>query len=237
MELLTSDVVDLHDCLLELGSESFFKTDTHLTFEGKVVTTKEILSHFFDKNFLTEQDVDFRLSSLKGSERLMLGDLGSKLEPRVQEKRYDINATNLKRFSNQVGANDGLAVVVFNKEKIKTLPKKESPRLLIFGDSFAERTLPLLGQVYQEILFCRSRYFHEEIIDIFKPDHVITESAERYFSSVRSDLMCPRFNLVYGLKGNRHSEDKEFYKAFNAVLNFGRPSYIQYMNRFKKNIK
>ncbi len=225
----TEDVFDLKECLKD-GSPTkyFFKTDTHLSFEGKVKTSIEILKFFFEFN---SKEIKNIFLSFKGAESTMLGDLGSKLTPPVNEKRFEIRASFLKRFNNQVGANDGLVIVCLNKEKLK---KETYKRLLIFGDSFCERTLPFLAYFYSEVLFCRSRYFHKEIVDMYRPDHVITESAERYFSSVRSDIMAPRFNLVYGLKGAKYSENKEFYRVFNAILNRNTLQYKIYIKNFLK---
>jgi len=86
---------------------------------------------------------------------------------------------------------------------------------------------------YSEILFCRTRYFHDEIATMFQPDHVITESAERYFSGVRLDESAPRFNLLYGLRGSDYSRDEGFYRAYNAVLNHGKSTYASFLHGVK----
>ena len=227
----TGDVVDLKDCLVgEDATKYFFKTDTHLSFDGKVKTSMEILSYFFNFDSV---EIEKKFNSFRGGEKEMLGDLGGKLDPKIYEKRYDIITKFLKRFNNQVGANDGLVIVCLNKDMLRN---KEHKKLLIFGDSFCERTLPLLSYFYSEVLFCRSRYFHKEIVEMFEPDHLITESAERYFSSVRLDEEAPRFNLVYGLKGAKYSESTDFYRAYNAVLNPKSPQYTRFMSKFIKSL-
>lgn len=218
-------VLDLQDHIPD-ENKYFFETDTHLNFEGKVETSLVILKEFFD---LDEGAVRNVFSTFKGEQQEMVGDLGGKLDPVRKEVRYEIKTSFLKRYHNQVGGNDGFAVICLNKEKLK---ERGARRLLIFGDSFCERTLQFLSYMYSEILFCRSRYFHEEIVDMFKPDDVISESAERYFSGVRLDELSPRFNLIYGLKSSGFSKDEQFYVAMNAVLNYGRPQHKVFVHRF-----
>jgi hypothetical protein len=221
----TDSVLDLQNHIPDENS-FFFETDTHLNFKGKVETSLVILKEFFDLDVMAVRDV---FNSFKGAEQEMVGDLGGKLDPVRREVRTEIKTSFLKRYHNQVGGNDGFAVICLNKDKLK---EKGVKRLLIFGDSFCERTLQFLSYMYSEILFCRSRYFHEEIVDMFKPDDVITESAERYFSGVRLDELSPRFNLIYGLKESGHSTDSQFYMAMNAVLNYGRPQHKVFVYKF-----
>jgi hypothetical protein len=225
----TDDVVDLGDCLQDT-TKYFFKTDTHLNFDGKVKTSIEILKNFFDFN---EQEIKQVFDGFRGTTTEMIGDLGSKINPIQKEIRYEIITRFLKRFHNQTGANDGLVIICFNRDKIK---KNKCKRLLIFGDSFCERTLQFISYFYSEILFCRSRYFHDEVVSMFKPDHLITESAERYFSNVRLDDVAPRFDLIYGLKSAKYVQNTEFYRAYNAVLNYGRTQYNQFIDSFKNNL-
>ena len=142
----TNDVIDLSEHLPDT-TEHFFKTDTHLNFEGKVKTSIEILKYFF--NF-DENVIDQTFDSFRGNSVEMRGDLGAKITPVINENRYEIITKYLKRFHNQVGANDGLTIVCFNRDRIK---QNESLRLLIFGDSFCERTLQFLSYFYSEILF------------------------------------------------------------------------------------
>lgn len=219
------DVVDLGVGMKD-EDRFFLKTDTHLNFEGRVETTLDIFENFFSIDRAMVRDALFKF---KGEEVEFIGDLGSKIEPMIKEVDVVTKTSFLKRFHNQVGGNDGFAVICLNKDMLK---KSNVKRLLIFGDSFCERSLQLISYMYSEILFCRSRYFHEEIVDMFQPDHVMTESAERYFSNVRLDELAPRFNLVYGLKGYDFSKNKDFYEAMNAVLNYQKPQYRIFINRF-----
>lgn len=218
------NVVNLENYLPD-SKEHFLRTDTHLNFNGKVETTLAIMKqyHKFDESEAREQ-----LLKCRGEEYEMLGDLGSKITPQQKETHYRVINKNTKTFNNQVGANDGLTAITFNLEKIRN---KQIKRLLIFGDSFAERSLKLFANFYSEILFCRTRYFHEEIAFMYRPDDIMTESAERYFSYVRLDKTAARFNLLYGLRGSKYSEDIKFYEAYNAVLNYGSETYSIFIRR------
>lgn len=223
----TNDILDLTDFITKnKPSDLFFKTDTHLNFDGKLLTTLRVVSEFQTIDFNKRQ---LELEGLRGDSYEFLGDLGSKLNPHVSEGRYEIINRNVKRYNNQVGANDGLVVICLNK---KLLKDGVSKRLLIFGDSFCERALLFYSVFYSEIIFCRTRYFHEEIVRSFNPDDLISESAERYFSSVRLDIHAPRFELIYGLRGFDYSKNMEFYKAYNALLSFDKPAYKKFIYDF-----
>ena len=47
-------------------------------------------------------------------------------------------------------------------------------------------------------------------------------------------MMAPRFGLIYGLKSENYVKNIEFYKD-NAVLNYDRPQYKQFIASFKNN--
>lgn len=222
----TDSVLDLADYLPDSDAH-YQSVDTHLNFDGMVKTTVEIMKTFIQLD--DEVEVMRILSSYRGPAREVTGDLGSKMNPPQTGILNDISTKFAKRYNNQVGANDGLAIVCLNRDM---LGRGERRRLLVFADSFMERSLQLFAHFYSEILFCRSRYLHEEVVDMFKPDHLITASAERYFSYVRLDEVAPRFDLIYGLRGHKYSSNLDFYTAYNAVLNFGKPQYDIFIKRF-----
>lgn len=219
----TADVIDLQEALSQQRS-LFLSTDTHLSFDGMVETTLEICGSLFGK----DPEARDALLALRGSEYQYRGDLGGKLDPPILETHVHSRGTYSRRFDNQVGANDGLCIVSFNPTRGS---KRSGKRLLVFGDSFMERALPLVSYFYDEVLFCRTRYFHPEMVDMFEPDHVISESAERYFSHVRLDQVAPRFMLMYGVREVEYSRSFEFYRALNAVLNVGTDQHSTFLRR------
>jgi hypothetical protein len=224
--VFNSEVLDLEPVLSRPAA--FLRTDTHLSFDGMVESTIAIAES------LLEFDVDRAredLYALRGPAMEYAGDLGRKLTPPRTETHYRISGRHARRFDNRIGANDGHCIVSFNLRPVDNLPRK---RLLIFGDSFLELSLPLLAYFYSEIFWCRSRFFHREIVDMFQPDQLITESAERYFSSVRADDVAPRFLLYYGIRGLEHSDDVSFYRAANAVLNYGNRQYDDFVSSLRE---
>jgi hypothetical protein len=221
-----ANVIDLADILPDADLD-FLRTDTHLNFNGKVKTTLAVLRQFHD---LDEASARAALLACKGEAYAYKGDLGSKLTPPQSEEHFRVVNRDVVTFNNRSGANDGMAILAFNVARLK---RGEVKRLLVFGDSFFERAIKMFAVFYSEILFCRTRYFHDEIATMFQPDHVITESAERYFSGVRLDESAPRFNLLYGLRGSDYSRDEGFYRAYNAVLNHGKSTYASFLHGVK----
>lgn len=209
--VLTPQVLDLQ-AVLAGRPELFIPTDTHLGFEGMLESSLAVLSTI---EGLDLTDTRRELEALRGTALTYPGDLGSKLDPVETSLYHPVKWGGLRRFDNQVGANDGLCITVFNPARLRT---GDDRRLLVFGDSFMERSLAMIGQYFSEVLFCRSRYFHPEMVEMFQPHEVITESAERYFSMVRLDEVAPRFLLMYGTRGSPYSEDRNFYLALNAQL-------------------
>jgi hypothetical protein len=205
----------------------YCKTDTHLNFYGKKITTKYILKIINPE--LDEVEIEKNLNLCKGEEIEIVGDLGNKLLPNRSEKDYKIKTPwLLRRFNNRQGANEGLVIICFNRNLLRN---KKNKRLLIFGDSFLELSIELLSYSFSEILFLRSRYFHTEIVEMYKPDIIISENIERYLDKVVKDENAPRFNLIYGLRGIPYPDKKDFYEAYNAVLNFNKPIYNSFITK------
>ena len=226
-EYFTDDVVAIQDRLPKEDLNVFLKTDTHLSFEGEMLTSIEILKCFFD---IKEKEVIETFQTFRIGPEEVLCDLGKKLTPPIKEMRYSKKTPFLVRYDNRTGVNDGLFIICMNKQMLE---KNRSKRLLIFGDSFMEMNLQFLSYFYSDILYCRTRFFHREIIEQFCPDHVITENAERYLVSIKSDAEAPRFNCIFPMRGVQVSQKELSYKALNAQLNFGRKPYEDFIHEFK----
>ena len=209
----------------DLSYPVYLKKDTHLNFEGKKIAVE----HTFNVMLEKFEDYSSFLDACKGENITIIGDLGSKLIPEQTEESNSIRTPwNLKRFNNRVGVgNDGLVHIVFNVTKLR---RYEFKRCLIFGDSFSYLNLPLLSYEFSEILFLRTRYFHKEIVTMFKPDVVFSQNVERYLSSVDNDENAPIFNLIYGLSNKDYSKDTEFYRAYNAILKYGSKTYWHFIS-------
>jgi hypothetical protein len=116
--------------------------------------------------------------------------------------------------------NNGICDLYFNKTLLEN-----GPRVLIFGDSYARNIALVLSRFAGQVFFMRTPYLHDEIVNAIMPDTVITENAERYLSSVRSDHDRSLFMLYPWLKDRSYSPSQRFIEAFDAVLSYGRPKY------------
>lgn len=96
-------------------------------------------------------------------------------------------------------------------------------RLLIFGDSF-----------FKDILFIRSTFFHQDVVESFVPDVIFTGNAERYLSHVESDKEAGDFLLE--LYGNYHYKPSvEYIESLKAQLSFRYYKHIY--KKWSENIK
>ncbi len=175
---------------------SYRKVDTHWSILGRAAIAVLIAEKCFN-GIDSERELSKLKSFITQTKIEISGDLGSKLQPE-QKELADRFATSwdLKSSNNKLSnGNDGYFEVIISKSPLA------SGRLLIFGDSYMQQTLLMLSYFFKVIAFCRTGYFHEEIFSSMKPDFVVTENAERYFSDVYLDSAAPPFLLMPYLKG------------------------------------
>ncbi|HFU75663.1 MAG TPA: hypothetical protein ENK91_09930 [Bacteroidetes bacterium] len=92
-------------------------------------------------------------------------------------------------------------------------------RCLIFGDSFCKDIVPFLLPFFSDILYIRSAFFHEDIIQMYAPDFIITGNAERYLSHVKSDNEANSF--LFELYGSRdYYPSLDYLEALKAQLSY-----------------
>lgn len=218
---------DLHPRVLEFDlrdrTECYLKKDTHLSFEGRLETSKHLITRMLS---LGVEDVLDRLETRRGPLEPRSGDLGRKLTPPEEEQDHHAISRPAYFLNNRAGANDGVVYIGINPELIR---QGEMRRLLIFGDSFMEFNLPFLATCFSEILFCRTRFFHSEMVEMYCPDYLVTENAERYLATVTPDSQAPRFMNAYGLRDIQPPKSQTFFKAYDALLNFGNPAYNSFV--------
>lgn len=203
--------------------ECFLKKDTHLSFEGRLETSKQLVARLLEVDV---HDLLNRLEARRGRLESRSGDLGRKLTPPEQDQDNHTIEHPTRFLNNRAGANDGVVYIGINPELVR---QGELRRLLIFGDSFMEFNLPLLSTYFSEILFCRTRFFHPEMVEMYRPDYLVTENAERYLASVASDREAPRFMNAYGLRDVQPPKSQAFFRAYDALLNFGNPTYDSFI--------
>ncbi len=189
---------------LASDSDNFTRTDTHYSALGNLTMTRNIMSGIFPD--LCE-GLDARVMPHLTEKEDYSGDLGRKFSP------WKTEAGNLffKQLCPSKSARNG---IMAGNEGILIL--NESPEsltdftLLIFGDSFFRQLLPLLALFYRRIVFCRTRYFHHELVEAFAPDHIFCGLAERYLSRCFSDAIRPHFLSYPLLLGRQVQPDPEF---------------------------
>ena len=161
------------------------------------------------------------------------GDLGSKLDPPRKEARISFVPPHpIVRFTNQlITANDGICDIFINRSIIAN-----SPRALVFGDSLARGLVPMMTRIFGMVLFCRSRYVHDEIVLGFKPQLVISQNAERYLSKVSLDDERPPFLLYPSLRTEPVAVPSLFAKLMSTCMAADRPPFYRFIEQIQQGI-
>ncbi|MTH80286.1 hypothetical protein [Paracoccus aestuariivivens] len=161
------------------GSENFKRLDTHPNDLGNLRAARVIL-----------QNLDITLRDAPALvDHPTAGDLAVMLnrrEMRSQEPTILRPLHGLRDFDNiyflKPGTNTGHMRVLFN-------PKDTEGRtLLVCGDSFIVGLLPLLAREFETVLYVRGPVFPYEVIESFRPSHIISASTERYISGQIDDI-------------------------------------------------
>jgi hypothetical protein len=154
------------------------------------------------------------LDSLSEKQVSISGDLGSKLTPQHTEYVQLVQPAwrEIRLDNNLTTGNDGIIRILLSGNP------NSSGKLLIFGDSYGNACLDFLGAYFREILFCRSRYFHEEIALSAKPEYIMTENVERYLALVTSDSEAPPMFMMAHLTGKLPQYDVKFATLLSYYL-------------------
>ncbi|QDH71032.1 hypothetical protein [Marilutibacter alkalisoli] len=204
-----------------LGSElasceaPFPKTDTHYSVEGNHACARRIASPLFGER-LDQFDAIVSRNTVRKNN--FCGDLGRKFDPPIIE-----SATALRRFpgfsmesNGMQSGNDGLMMIASNADAIS------DKRVLLFADSYFRALIPYLAFFFSHVVFCRTRFFHYELVQAIAPDAIFTGMAERYLSSCESDDRRPHF-LSYPLSKGRVLQPSDgFGAAFDATVRNGK---------------
>lgn len=178
---------------LEDQPAHFTRTDTHYSTLGAIAITRDLLEQDLPD---TVSGFETALSPLLTERSGFCGDLGRKMTPPHTETTVGLEMRHLppmETASNGVQTgNDGLLI-------LQKAPEAATEKtLLIFGDSFFRQLLPLLSLVFSKVVFCRTRFFHRELVAAIAPDVIWTGQAERYLSRCQPDAERPHF-LSYPL--------------------------------------
>ena len=188
----------------------WLRTDTHLSQAGALQVLESLLADSAGEAWTAfRQHVQENLHT-----DTFTGDLGRKLTPPAREKlkSYTSPETLQIESNGTNGANDGVMFIAVNEASTF------NRRLLIFGDSFFRLILPELSYFFREIVLCRSRFFHYELVDAVQPDTVYFGCAERYLSDCVPDADRPHFFTIPFVKGKASRPTAGFAGAFSRVF-------------------
>ncbi|GHG97612.1 alginate O-acetyltransferase AlgX-related protein [Pseudodonghicola xiamenensis] len=209
---------------------SYYKTDTHWTAAGMMLATRRIaetagfseveLSALSEKMQAQTQPLD----------KLFYGDLGRKLEPQQgEEALWPRRAPSVTSEENGLAhdydkpVNDGRMVVSYNPDSVT------DKTLLIFGDSYLFNGLAYVELGFRNMVFCRTRFFHREMVAMVQPDMVVCEAAERYTRVVSRDVKAPPFLLLpYVLDREPKMSPKQAAFISKILSNKRRPDFSEY---------
>ena len=160
---------------------------------------------------------------LSVSKKDIRGDLAIMLKISDKNEEEIFNIKSIKNYSignrKFLPGNTNDVQIIHNEEAIT---KK---RIIIFGDSFFKGTLDFLTIYFYDILYIRSTFIHKDIIDNYQPDIVLSGTAERYLSNVKSDNKANNFLLaLYGDK--QFCPNNEYIKALTAYMSYKNYYYL-----------
>lgn len=160
------------------GAENFKRIDTHPNDLGNLRAARVILDAL-GLELRGDPEIADRPSA--GDLAVMLGHR----DMRSQEPTLLNPLRGLRDFDNicflRPGTNTGHMRVLFN-------PADVSGRtLLVCGDSFIVGLLPLFAREFETVLYVRGPVFPYDMVDAFRPSHVLSASTERYISGQIDD--------------------------------------------------
>ena len=200
--------------VLDGQKSCFTRTDTHYSGVGCAEVVARLLAKDFPE---LEQAFRERAADMVSRPATFTGDLGRKLTPPRSEDDATVLVGRarhkLTRATNGVHNNDGLMILQRSQASLT------DKTLMIFGDSFFRQTLPLFGIPFRNVIFCRTRFFHEELIDAFAPAVVYYGQAERYLSRCFPDSDRPHFLGYAWTRGRALDPEPEFPLLWSMMAN------------------
>ena len=191
-----------------LGYRAYEKLDTHLSDLGSLVVLARILDLIGYPAPVALKEIQACINLNK----VVTGDLGNKFSPPLKQNTAKLNPDwNHCKFSSNGSSNNGQIDIYFSPDS------STDKRVLIFGDSFFRLMLPHLSKIFRQVVFLRTPYYHAEMVELIRPDIVLTGNAERYLADVASDNNAPAFQ-TYSYTHNMASRPSSlFLNAFRSV--------------------
>jgi hypothetical protein len=204
--------------LRKLGETAFQRTDTHLTDLGTATIARYVLDRLTGRSHAAEFAAIIDRIDVPQE---WAGDLGRRFTPHLSEIRLTFRSNRSIKWlhNNLSGANNGLVDLTFNTDALY------DKRLLIFGDSFGRELTRFLALFISQVVFLRTPFLHQEMLEQISPDMLVTDNVERYLSSCSSDECRPSFLLYPFLGSGQYAPTREFADALSAVLGYPRKPY------------
>jgi len=191
--------------------DNFLKTDSHYS-----PICHYRLSDYLISETLGISDHEFMrsVSEVGATQADFSGDLGVQCVPPVTETVYrpKIESGVTMASNGMVSGSDGIFVLARNPQALR------NETLLIFGDSFFRLMIVPLAHYFSNVVFCRTRFFHYEVVNAFNPTVIFSGNAERYFSSVPLDSERPHFFAYPLALGRGLNPDKGFAELWSAIV-------------------
>ena len=129
--------------------------------------------------------------TFKTQQRSVTGDLAlrlNKTEPQTSSeyflKPFDSHGALIE---SEIVDNLKLSVSSENITIIKSLNSLSKRRIIVFGDSSFRHGLHLLTPLFSEIIYFNGQLFRPELINLFRPDVVLTVNSEKFLSNIKND--------------------------------------------------
>jgi hypothetical protein len=194
-----------------VGNEDCFTLgDTHYSCHGEILVASGIFDFLWPGYGSAYQEA--ALASLTSGHK-RIGDLGKKMEPQLVEKVSKLSPSRAFTVAkNGIPGNNGTMILLDSPHA------DHNATLLIFGDSFFRVMLMHLAHAFKRIVFCRTQFFHYELIGSINPDHVLCGAAERYLATHKPDGIRPHFLAYPLILGRRMSPDPDFANLFSRYF-------------------
>lgn len=205
------DILDLTEQMrAEKIRRTYYKTDTHWTLQGKVVAAREIAlraGRCPEEVAAVEAEIE---KAIIVAPNPFCGDLGRKLNPPLSEEISALQRPHTIH-THENGLPHDYTKPVNDGRMVLTLSDAPTARgrLLIFGDSYLHQSIEVLSFHFRTTIFCRSRWMHEEMILMTRPDMIVSQTAERYLGYVFPDEGAPPFHMIAFMLGRKPEPSEE----------------------------
>lgn len=193
-----------------LGDGAFFKTDTHWTQQGAALAAALVAKRLG----LASEGVDQLLASDRYTTRKHTGDLGVKLQPRMQAPAYFLTSFHYSKwvvYDNGL-PNFGRVIVIQYPDAL------EDTCCLIFGSSSSYSMFNYLCRFFRTLVFVHSAgNLDPSLIDAIAPDYLVAQTNARFM--IRPPVAD--YNLKNTIIEKQNSLDSMAFERQTKIRNVG----------------